>query len=62
MTPKQNAPDPTRRRIISEKEAAEIRGVSPDTLRRNSDRGCKPQRVKVSARRVGYWLDEVMAS
>ena len=62
MTPnKQTPPDPNHR-IISEKEAAEIRGVSPDTLKRNSDRGRKPQRVKVSARRVGYWLDEVLSA
>jgi predicted DNA-binding transcriptional regulator AlpA len=48
-------------RIITEKEAAKIRGVSADTLRRNSERGSKPTRVKLSKRRVGYWLDEVLA-
>jgi predicted DNA-binding transcriptional regulator AlpA len=49
-------------RIISEKEAAKIRGVSEDTLKRNSERGGKPKRVQISKRRVGYWLDEVLAS
>lgn len=48
------------RRIISEKEAAKICGCSEDTLKRNSDRGGKPTRVKISPRRVGYWLDEVL--
>jgi predicted DNA-binding transcriptional regulator AlpA len=48
------------RRIITEKEAAQIRGCSEDTLKRNSERGGKPTRVKISKRRVGYWLDEVL--
>ena len=62
MTPKQvTAPDPNHR-IISKSEAAKIRGVSPDTLKRNSDRGGNPRRVRISARRIGYWYDEVVAS
>ena len=38
-------------RIVSEKEAAEIRGVSPDTLRRQAARGEGPPRIKLSPRR-----------
>jgi hypothetical protein len=52
--------DPDLDRIISEDEAAKIRGVSPDTLRRNSERGNKPTRLKLSLRRVGYRLREVL--
>jgi hypothetical protein len=48
-------------RIISEAEAAKIRGVSPDTLRRNSERGGQPERLRLSKRRVGYRLREVLA-
>jgi predicted DNA-binding transcriptional regulator AlpA len=47
-------------RIISENEAAKIRGISPDTLRRNSERGGKPERLRLSMRRVGYRLREVL--
>ena len=46
--------------IISENEAAKIRGISPDTLRRNSERGGKPERLRLSMRRVGYRLREVL--
>jgi predicted DNA-binding transcriptional regulator AlpA len=42
--------------VVSEREAAEILGVSPDTLRRIVKRGKGPARVKISARRVGYRL------
>jgi hypothetical protein len=47
-------------RIISENEAAKIRGISPDTLRRNAERGGKPERLRLSLRRVGYRLREVL--
>ena len=50
------APD----RIVSEKEASEIRGVSPDTLRRAAARGEGPKRIKLSPRRVGYRLSELL--
>jgi hypothetical protein len=52
--------DPELDRIISEDEAAKIRGVSPDTLKRNSERGGKPERKRLSMRRVGYVLREVL--
>jgi hypothetical protein len=47
-------------RIVSEDEAAWRRGVSPDTLRRHSERTGKPRRFHLSARRVGYLLREVL--
>jgi predicted DNA-binding transcriptional regulator AlpA len=59
MAEQQQSTNPNRR-IISEREAAQIRGVSEDTLRRNSERGGKPTRVRVSPRRIGYWYDEVI--
>jgi predicted DNA-binding transcriptional regulator AlpA len=49
------------KRVISEDEAARILGVSPDTLRRNAERGNKPERLRLSARRVGYRLSEVLS-
>src|ERR1700730_761039 len=42
--------------VVSEREAAEIIGVSPDTLRRMVKRGEGPDRIKISARRIGYRL------
>jgi len=48
------APD----RLVSEKVAAEILNISPDTLRRINHRGEGPQRRKISPRRVGYKLSE----
>ena len=47
-------------RIVSEKKAAEIRGVSPDTLRRAAARGEGPKRIQLSPRRVGYRLSELL--
>jgi predicted DNA-binding transcriptional regulator AlpA len=47
-------------RIVSEKTAAEIRGVSPDTLRRQAARGEGPQRIRLSPRRVGYRMSEIL--
>jgi predicted DNA-binding transcriptional regulator AlpA len=47
-------------RIISEKEAAQLRNVSPDTLRRQAARGEGPRRIRLSPRRVGYRLSEVL--
>jgi predicted DNA-binding transcriptional regulator AlpA len=48
-------------RIISERVAAEILGISPDTLRRLDRRGEGPTRRKISPRRVGYKISEVEA-
>jgi predicted DNA-binding transcriptional regulator AlpA len=49
-------------KIVSEKEAAELRGVSRDTLRRMAARGEGPKRIKLSPRRVGYKLREVLSA
>jgi predicted DNA-binding transcriptional regulator AlpA len=48
-------------RIISERVAAEILGISPDTLRRLNSRFEGPKRHRISPRRVGYKLSEVEA-
>jgi predicted DNA-binding transcriptional regulator AlpA len=58
---KDNANDSTFDRIISERIAAEILGLSADTLRRLGRRGKGPERRKMSSRRVGYKLSEVEA-
>lgn len=47
-------------RIVSEAEAARLRGVSTDTMKRTALRGEGPERLKLSARRVGYRLREVL--
>jgi hypothetical protein len=46
-------------RIVSEKKAAELQGVSVDTIRRKSARG-ELQRIQISPRRVGYRLGDVL--
>jgi predicted DNA-binding transcriptional regulator AlpA len=48
-------------RLISERVAAEILNISPDTLLRINRRGEGPRRRKISPRRVGYKLSEVEA-
>jgi predicted DNA-binding transcriptional regulator AlpA len=52
-------------RVLSELEAADLLGISHDTLRRMHQRGEGPRRLKISERRVGYrvsdihrWLDQ----
>jgi predicted DNA-binding transcriptional regulator AlpA len=45
---------PANDRIVSEREAAQIRGVSEYTLRRQAQRGEGPERIKLSPRRIGY--------
>lgn len=55
------APIGTLDRLVSEKVAAEILNISPDTLRRINHRGEGPRRRKISPRRVGYKLSEVEA-
>ena len=47
-------------RIISETEAAGLNGVSRDTFRRRIDRGEGPPKIRMSPRRVGYRLREVL--
>jgi predicted DNA-binding transcriptional regulator AlpA len=47
-------------RIISEEEATWRRGISTDTLRRLSDRAGKPRRYRLSPRRIGYLLREIL--
>jgi predicted DNA-binding transcriptional regulator AlpA len=58
--PPLHRPAPARREIldyvVSEREAAEIIGVSADTLRRIVKRGEGPDRIRISARRIGYRL------
>jgi predicted DNA-binding transcriptional regulator AlpA len=48
-------------RVIDEKKAADLGGISVDTLRRMSARGEGPRRIKLSPRRVGYRMAEVLA-
>jgi predicted DNA-binding transcriptional regulator AlpA len=43
-------------RVVSETLAAEILGVSKDTLRRRVKDGVGPPRVRMSAARIGYRL------
>jgi predicted DNA-binding transcriptional regulator AlpA len=47
--------------VVSERDAAKILGVSPDTLRRLVRSGEGPQRIRISARRVGYRLSAIDA-
>ena len=47
--------------LITQRAAAEILGISCDTLRRLGQRDEGPQRRKISPRRVGYKLSEVEA-
>ncbi|HQT38710.1 MAG TPA: AlpA family phage regulatory protein [Acidocella sp.] len=48
-------------RIIKEKAAAAMLGIAPITLRRQSEIGKGPPRVRISDRRVGYRESEVQA-
>jgi hypothetical protein len=48
--------------IISEKEAARLRGVSVDTLRRQAARGEGPPRLKLSPGRIGYRIGDLLKS
>jgi predicted DNA-binding transcriptional regulator AlpA len=41
-------------RIITQAEAAKIRGISRETLRLMSERGEGPQRIQLSRKRFGY--------
>jgi hypothetical protein len=48
-------------RVVSEKQAADILGYSPDTLRREFRAGRGPARVRLSGRRIGYRLSALYA-
>ena len=60
MEDRESKPTPAPDRIVSEKEAVEIRGVSADTLKRQAERGEGPERIRLSPRRVGYRLSELL--
>ena len=47
-------------RLISETEAASMYGISRDTLRRRFERGEGPPKIRMSPRRVGYRLRDVL--
>ena len=47
-------------RIVNEREAAQIRGVSEYTLRRQAQRGEGPERIQLSPNRVGYRLSDLL--
>jgi hypothetical protein len=49
-------------RILTEAEYAELDGVSVDTVRRRSARGESAPRLKLSPRRVGYRLRDILAA
>ena len=51
---------PANDRIVSEREAAQIRGVSEYTLRRQAQRGEGPPRIRLSPRRIGYGLSSLL--
>jgi predicted DNA-binding transcriptional regulator AlpA len=48
-------------RVVSEPVAAEILGVSKDTLRRKFRQGLGPPRVRLSEHRIGYRLSAIYA-
>ena len=47
--------------VIDEHEAADLLGLSVDTLRRRVRDGTGPIRINLSARRVGYRLGDLQA-
>jgi predicted DNA-binding transcriptional regulator AlpA len=48
-------------RVVNEQMAAEILGVSKDTLRRKFRQGLAPPRVRLSEHRIGYRLSALYA-
>jgi predicted DNA-binding transcriptional regulator AlpA len=46
-------------RVVSERQAAEIIGVSFHTLRREVQAGRGPARIRLSEKRIGYRLSEL---
>jgi hypothetical protein len=62
--PKQPVPLPTGvelDRILTEQQYAEMDGVSVFTVRRRSARGEGAPRIRLSQRRVGYRLRDILA-
>lgn len=49
-----------RRRIVSLREAARLKGVSVDTLKRTAQKTGEPKIIHISARRRGCRLGEVL--
>jgi predicted DNA-binding transcriptional regulator AlpA len=47
-------------RILSQDEAAKIRGVTRETLRRMSESGIGPRRVQLSPGRFGYLASDFL--
>jgi len=45
-------------KIITTQEAAALRGISRETLRKMAEDGRGPQRVQLSERRWGFWLSD----
>jgi hypothetical protein len=63
--PKQPVPLPTGvelDRILTEQQYAEMDGVSVFTVRRRSERGEGAPRIRLSPRRVGYRLRDILAA
>jgi predicted DNA-binding transcriptional regulator AlpA len=63
--PKQPVPLPTGvelNRILTEQQYAEMDGVSVDTVRRRCARGEGAPRIRLSPRRVGYQLRDILAA
>jgi predicted DNA-binding transcriptional regulator AlpA len=47
-------------RILSQDEAAKIRGVNRETLRRMSESGIGPRRIQLSPGRFGYLASDFL--
>jgi predicted DNA-binding transcriptional regulator AlpA len=47
-------------RILTQAEAAKIRGVSRETLRKMSEDGLGPKRVQLSKKRFGYLASDFL--
>ena len=63
--PKRQVPLPTGielDRILTEQQYAEMDGVSVFTVRRRSARGEGAPRIRLSPRRVGYRLRDILAA
>lgn len=47
-------------RILTQAEAAKLRGVSRETLRKMSEDGLGPKRVQLSKKRFGYLASDFL--
>jgi predicted DNA-binding transcriptional regulator AlpA len=47
-------------RILTQAEAAKIRGISRETLRKMSEDGLGPKRVQLSKKRFGYFASDFL--